>query len=233
MQRSDRLRAVVAALLLTAAPALQADATLETKLRDQLRQTTMALREAQSQNAELKLKADTAAAEAAAAKATPAAPEVDPELIASRSALRGEQARAVALQGQLDEAKKQLAAAQTQTAASAALVKQRDAELQQRGTELKDAASRNTLLDSRNATLIDIGLQLLDRYKQKTVWDALRDREPLTGLHRVQFETLVQDYRNRVLDAAAANPAPPAAPAAAPDTAPNTPAATPAPPPAP
>lgn len=232
MRSAIRPRAVLAVLLLSAAPALQADATLETKLRDQLRQTTLALREAQSMNAELKLKADTAAAEAATAKAAPAVPEVDPELVASRSALRSEQARAVALQGQFDDAKKQLATAQTQSAASAALVKQRDSELQQRITELKEANGRIALLDTRNAALVDIGLQLLERYKQKTVWDALRDREPLTGLHRVQFETLVQDYRNRVLDAAAANPAP--AQSATPDAA-NTPAAAAAPasPPAP
>ncbi len=200
------LRAAIAVLLLSAAPAVLAQATLESKLRDQLRQTTLALREAQALNAELKQKADAATAEAAAAKAAPAPVEADPELTASRSALRSEQARAVALQGQLDEAKKQLAAAQTQTVASAALIKQREAELQQRSTELKDAASRNALLDGRNAALVDIGTELVERYKHKTVWDAVKDREPLTGLHRVQFETLVQDYRNRVLDAAASTP---------------------------
>lgn len=214
MRTATRLRAAFAVLLLTAAPAVLAQATLESKLRDQLKQTTLALREAQALNAELKQKADTAAAEAAAAKAAPAAPEVDPELSASRSALRSEQARAVALQGQLDEAKKQLAAAQTLATANAALLKQRDSELLQRSTELKDAASRNALLDSRNAALVDIGSELVERYRRKTVWDAVRDREPLTGLHRVQFETLVQDYRNRVLDAAASTPC--AAPASPP-----------------
>ncbi|MDP3294489.1 MAG: hypothetical protein Q8M37_07085 [Nevskia sp.] len=210
------LRYALAVLLLSAAPAVLAQATLESKLRDQLRQTTLALREAQALNAELKQKADTATAEAAAAKAAPAPVAADPELTASRSALRSEQARAVALQSQLDEAKKQLAAVQTQSAASAALIKQREAELQQRSAELKDAASRNELLDSRNAALVDIGSELVERYRRKTVWDAIQDREPLTGLHRVQFETLVQDYRNRVLDAAASNPCPVPATAPAP-----------------
>lgn len=213
MRSPIAMRSVFAVLLLIAAPAALAQATLESKLRDQLRQTTLALREAQALNAELKQKADTATAEAAAAKAAPVAAKADPELTASRSALRSEQARAIALQSQLDEAKKQLTAAQTQSAASAALVKQREAELQQRAVELKDAASRNALLDSRNVALVDIGSELVERYRRKTVWDAVQDREPLTGLHRVQFETLVQDYRNRVLDAAASNPCSAAPPA--------------------
>jgi chromosome segregation ATPase len=62
-----------------------------------------------------------------------------------------------------------------------------------------------------NVKLYDAGMELLERYANKGVWDALIEKEPVTQLKRVEMENLVQDYRQRVnaarFDTAASNAA--------------------------
>ncbi len=47
----------------------------------------------------------------------------------------------------------------------------------------------------RNASLYGVGTELLERYRNKGVFDALLSNEPFTRLKRVQLENLVQDYK--------------------------------------
>ncbi len=53
---------------------------------------------------------------------------------------------------------------------------------------------------ARNTKIYQAGLELLDRYRNKTVSDVIRGREPVLGLGRVELERTVQDYRFRLED---------------------------------
>ncbi len=56
--------------------------------------------------------------------------------------------------------------------------------------ELQDA-------EKKNLALYQLNQNLLQRYKQKSVWDALRQREPLTGLNSVSVENQIQTLEDK------------------------------------
>ena len=49
-----------------------------------------------------------------------------------------------------------------------------------------------------NVMLFEAGLEALDQYKNKGVWDSLSQSEPVTGLKEVEIQNLVQEYRHRM-----------------------------------
>lgn len=49
-----------------------------------------------------------------------------------------------------------------------------------------------------NLALYQLNQELLDQYQRKGVWDALKQREPVTGLGRVDVENTVEEYRVRI-----------------------------------
>ncbi len=51
-----------------------------------------------------------------------------------------------------------------------------------------------------NARLYSINMELLDKYKNKSVMDALMQNEPVTQLKRVEIETIGEQYRNEMDD---------------------------------
>lgn len=55
---------------------------------------------------------------------------------------------------------------------------------------------------AKNEKMYKANLELLDRYKNKTVAQVLKDKEPILGLGRVQLERTVQNYRFRLEDLA-------------------------------
>jgi len=79
---------------------------------------------------------------------------------------------------------------------------------------LRSAMRDNTLLVSavqerrqwvdqcrtQNEAMFKAGLELLDRYKNKTVAEVIKGKEPVLGLGRVELENAVQDYRFRLED---------------------------------
>lgn len=50
----------------------------------------------------------------------------------------------------------------------------------------------------KNLELYQTNLDLLDRYEAKGVWASLAQREPLTGLKRVEVENMIEEYRYRL-----------------------------------
>ena len=53
---------------------------------------------------------------------------------------------------------------------------------------------------ANNQKLYEVNLELLDLYKNKSAFDAIKQREPITGLSQVQIENLSQDYRFKIED---------------------------------
>lgn len=94
---------------------------------------------------------------------------------------------------------------------------------------------------AKNATMYKVGSEVLTRYERFVLGDAIAAREPFTGIARVKFETLAQDFRDQLDDTRVTPQAPAkvarekAAPEGARPVAQPRPAkkpATPAPPPA-
>ncbi|MFM9915808.1 MAG: hypothetical protein ACKVOX_08375 [Rhizobacter sp.] len=68
----------------------------------------------------------------------------------------------------------------------------------------------------KNDKLIHLGVELIDRYRGKTVADVLSQREPVLGIGDVQMFNLVQDYRDRADAERFTAPAPDANPSSPP-----------------
>ena len=78
-----------------------------------------------------------------------------------------------------------------------------------KATEGKRAelASKIILLDRRiaeqqvkNAEMYRLGNEVLDRYAQFGLGTAISAREPFVGITKVKFQTLLQDYQNKLTD---------------------------------
>lgn len=197
--------------LLTQGAQAQSDSA-EDRTRDALRQTTLQLRQAQDENADLRAKLQAQEQQlaqlmqnAAAAKAP--APMNAAELAKLRQSLEAQSADAAALRQQLDDAQKTLAQWQQGYQQAADLARSRDAEAKKYESLYHDTDTREQSCEQKNAELLNLGNELLDRYKNKGVWESLGDDEPFTRIHRVRLEKLAQDYHARLLDQKAASPA--------------------------
>lgn len=193
---------LLAAGALCCAGAQAQQSPAEVRLRDQLRQTTTDLRQAQDENAELKLKLQQAQQPAAPAPAAKPAPAVDDARLRSLAGkAEAESARAASLQQQLDQAQKALEQWKQAYEQAVALARGRDAEAKKYQALYTEADTHGKSCEADNVKLVQIGGELLDRYKHKGVWSAVSDAEPLTGLHRIEMEKLAQDYHARIVDA--------------------------------
>jgi hypothetical protein len=52
----------------------------------------------------------------------------------------------------------------------------------------------------RNLAMYDLGMEILKRYERFGLGEALTAREPFTGLTRVKFQNLIQDYGDKLAD---------------------------------
>jgi len=180
-----------------------ADQTAEDRLRDQLRQTVLQLRQEQDENAELKTKsASTVVVEKPVVQKVDKASRAQTEQ--AKEQARQQQARADGLQTQLDDAHTQLAqlqAALTQSgqALHAQQLATQDAEA--RASALQGVAAHEKACVEDNHKLVVIGIELQERYDDAGIWDVLWSHEPLTGIPGLEREKLMQQYHARIVDA--------------------------------
>jgi chromosome segregation ATPase len=96
--------------------------------------------------------------------------------------------------------------------------RQRDAkqtgQIEELRAQLKKQVGERAALDERlqtqignfnvcygnNKQLLELNRELLERYQNKGVFAAMRQKEPFTGLSQVEVENLVQDYRYKIDD---------------------------------
>jgi predicted nucleic acid-binding Zn-ribbon protein len=52
----------------------------------------------------------------------------------------------------------------------------------------------------KNLAMYDLGMEILKRYERFGLGEALTAREPFTGLTRVKFQNLIQDYGDKLAD---------------------------------
>jgi hypothetical protein len=52
----------------------------------------------------------------------------------------------------------------------------------------------------KNQQMYKLGMELLDRYEKFGLGEALTAKEPFVGITRTKFETLIQDYEDKLVD---------------------------------
>ena len=209
--------AILAAMTLAAGGAHAQSSVAEERLRDQLRQTTLQLRDAQDSIADLKAQLEKADNQLEAQHAAPAAapPKADTaENAALRTAVEERNQRIIDVQQRLEDSQKLLGQWQQAYQQAAALARARDADAKKFEARYAEASTRGETCAKDNAELVNISRQLLDHYTKKGVWSALLDKEPITQIHRIRLEALAQDYHAGIEDHVA--PPPPPAPESTP-----------------
>jgi len=191
-------RTLIALVLLAALPAAQAQtASLESRMRDQLRETRSQLQELQAQQstwaaekAALEKERDAAKQEAAAAHATKAPPAVSPETTRELAAERQRREAAEAsLQRGRSDADAQALALRTAEAERARLAR-----------ELDQSHSQVDACTARNVQMYQVGKEVIAAYENIDTADIVSSRQPFAAKSRVRLENAAQSFGDRLYD---------------------------------
>jgi len=65
-------------------------------------------------------------------------------------------------------------------------------------SRLEAMTRQNGVCEAGNRKLYQLNVELLERYKKKSVFDAVLQHEPLTGLKDVEMQNIIQKYRDEI-----------------------------------
>jgi hypothetical protein len=204
--------ALVALLLFIPGLARAQDAapeSTESRLRDALRNTMLQLRDAQGQvatlqasqaqsdqdNAALKAKVDALNLQIASLVKQSADDKVASDKVAAD--LKAQNADQATQIGKLNDA---LAAWEKDDKQYAQLARDKEAARAQLAAQVILMQRVIDDRETKNLALYNLGNEILTRYEQYGLGEALAAKEPFTGLTRVKLQELVQDYRDKVAD---------------------------------
>ncbi|HXJ01225.1 MAG TPA: hypothetical protein VNH44_08370 [Micropepsaceae bacterium] len=190
------------------------------RLRAALRSATVQLRDLQDQNAMLTAKQSEAERERMALAQQLAASEKERDSLRQQIKAGQDAAQTAAQQtnAQLDAQKQAIAAMEAtyrdnlmkwQGAynEAAAAARTRDADAKKYDALLVQTRGRATACEAKNAELYKFGKDLIDAYDRKDLFSTIGSKEPFTGLKRVEIETLMQDYEDKLRANVIAHPA--------------------------
>jgi chromosome segregation ATPase len=174
-----------------------ADDPAVARAREMLRRTQEALRQAQSDNADL-LRAKTDAEE----KLKAATQQIDAAKNGTKAAqaslnvkLKSAEGVQADLNHKLDDATTKLNATNAKLGETAKQLADRDAELAGVKHALEQSKTANASCETKNLTLYGYAEAVLDKYRTKGVWASLSQKEPVFGLKQVDVENVVQEYQ--------------------------------------
>lgn len=199
-----KLALLVMLIANTSAGLVHADPVVD-RMRDQLRQTILQMRQLEDEN--LSLKAKLAHAAPAAPAPVVVAKVNTAELKQLREAARLEKARADEMQGKVSEVMARLEQLQHSLAQAGNAARSQQQASQNLDSQLKAAAQKTQLCEDGNKQLAALAGEVLDQYRRQSFWQAMRAHEPVTGLYRVRLENAVQDYQNKMANATLASTA--------------------------
>src|ERR1700722_8836348 len=191
--------ALIAALafLWSGAPAARAaEEDTTARLREMLHRTQEALRQAQSEDADLtraKLEAETKLK--AANRDLEAARGVSKAELALRGQLQTTKGAQDELAHRVSEATDRLTATNKKLSDTANQLAARDAELAQVKHGLEQSKTETASCESKNLKLYSYSQDLLQAYRKKGVWAALSQKDPVFGLKDVDVQNVVQEYQ--------------------------------------
>jgi chromosome segregation ATPase len=184
-------------LALAMAPAAgAADSDATARMREMLHRAQEALRQAQSDNADLvRAKSDAEQKLDAANKQLEAARGVSKAEITLRGQVKTAQAAQDDVTRKLNETAERLAAANAKLGETARQLTAREAELAQLRQGLEQGKAANASCERKNLQLYSYSQEILDAYRKKGVWGALAQKDPVLGLKNVEIENVVQEYK--------------------------------------
>jgi chromosome segregation ATPase len=193
-------------LLSSGAPRAAADDASEARLRETLRSTVLQLRDAQNQIATLQgTQADSDGKNKALADQLALLKKhaTDDKAVAD-TAITALTAKAAGQAAEIDKLKELLGKWQTayrQAHDDAGVAGEERAKLAEDKIVLQ---RRVDYLETKNVELFKVGNEILDRYEDFSLGNALSAKEPFVGVTRVKLENLIQDYQDKLLDQRAA-----------------------------
>lgn len=194
---------------LSAAEAKDAAAIAEARMREALRTTTLQLREAQNQVVSLQAEKAQLELEKAELKTqTESLNKQIDRLIAEAKADKAASEKAISsLNGKVDDRDKRIGKLNEvlekwKEAYNQAVIFGRGKEYERAKLEVEKANLERLVADreNRNLELFTIGAEILKRYENFTLGEALTAREPFVGTTRVKMQGLVQDYADKLAD---------------------------------
>jgi colicin import membrane protein len=191
-------RTLIALVLLAVFPAAQAQtASLESRMRDQLRETRTQLQELQAQQstwtaekAALEKERDAARQEAEAAHATKAAPTVSPE---TTRELAAERQRREAAEASLQRGK-------SDADAQALAQRTAEAERSRLAKELDLSHSQVDACTARNVQMYQVGKEVIVAYENIDTVDIVSSRQPFAAKSRVKLENAAQSFGDKLYE---------------------------------
>ena len=182
-------------------------ASPEDRLRSALRETRRQLNETQDELATVRAELASVKQQLAAVpppKACPRPPVISQQARVQLDRLSSENSE---LRKYVEESQKTMAKwqeAQTQWQAGLQQVTEqaraKEADASNLKAELDKVTGRERDCRTKNEELVKISSELLDRYRDKGIWELVRNAEPITQIHRVQLETLAQEYGDKIKD---------------------------------
>jgi septal ring factor EnvC (AmiA/AmiB activator) len=158
-----------------------------------------------AQAAQAKSDADKAEAEKKLSAQAQEIPRAQASARQAAAALKASEAARAELQAKLDALEKQSAeqkrsadaALAAKTAEFKATLDYRDAQQRQLQARFDNEVGQVFACDDKNRKLVELGAELLDRYRNKGFAEVTRQKDPVLGLGQVEMFNLVQDYRDR------------------------------------
>ena len=198
--------AVAACVLLPAVASAQDKTAERAARRAQLQLQNLQQKVEDAQAAQAKADADKADAEKKLAAQAQEIPRVQASARQAAAALKASEAARAELQGRLDDLQKQLAEQKrsgdadlaAKTAAFKAALDTRDAQQRQLLARLDTEAAQFRACGDKNQKLVELGAELLERYRNKGFAEIASQKDPVLGLGQVEMFNLVQDYRDRM-----------------------------------
>ena len=179
-----------------APPGRAAEEDTTARLREMLHRTQEALRQAQSDNADLtRAKIDAESKLKAANKDLEAARGVSKAELALRGQLQTTKAAQEDLTRKLGDVTERQSATNAKLGDAAKQLAARDAELAETKQGLEKSKTETASCETKNLKLYGYSQDLLQAYRNKGVWAALSQKDPVLGLKEVDVENVVQEYR--------------------------------------
>lgn len=189
---------------LTALPLSAAEAPnpVEVKLRESLRNTMLQLRTEQTERATLQAKQTESEAKIKelTAKVDSLTKQAASEQAASRKQIDELGAQSEKRQQLIVRLEETLEKWKAGYAKAAELVRTTDAQRAKLSDENAILKGRVAEQRTKNVALHKLAVEILDRYEKFGLGDAIKAREPFTGITRARLETLVQDYQDKIDD---------------------------------
>lgn len=203
---------VIVLALLAAWPVMAQDpsARAQARERELLRRAQAAQREAEARSDALaqekaklatqieEVRAATARVEASGAKERRRAQELQKAMDAAVTEKTRIESERVALQGKVSDLETQLQKSKEELRATRGALEEERRALAENRAALGSERAAMAACTFKNGELASIAQEVLARYRDVGLWDAIRRREPFTGQRRVEVENLIEDALDRV-----------------------------------